>query len=417
MIIHQPEIIQKDGKVILWSKIELSKKRDHFPNYIWYRIPENYAAHLNTQSDAFLVSSLLAAMHFGEDIQVRGTISPRLAYHLEEYQYLLNFRMPKVLQKISVQYENLAPIKEKPTGVGTTFSGGIDSLYTIWKHLPQNQISTDFQVTHGIFIRGFDILHTENNHYMQLFNQFKKQTATTGIELIELDTNMLSIAHQRMNLSYLYGPFIISTGLALSGLLQRFYVPSSWDYYTLHHTTHGSDPLLDGFLSTDSIEIIHHGSTSRRVEKVEELANWEIAQKLLWVCLDAKFKEHSWNCSRCEKCVRTMIPLYTLGVMEKYIQFEKPIQKNWEVIWYARKFNLRSNYLTELFPYLRNHKPELIPWLYLASILGHLRHWAVKNLPKFIKHWLRSYGYFVTSDEAPDAYEIHQITELIQKKE
>ena len=79
MIIHQPEIIIKDGLAILWARIEMAKQRQDFPDYIWYRVPEQYATFLIPQSDAFLVASLLAGMYFGEGITVRGAISPRLA--------------------------------------------------------------------------------------------------------------------------------------------------------------------------------------------------------------------------------------------------------------------------------------------------------------------------------------------------
>ncbi|MCP4140512.1 MAG: hypothetical protein GY755_09515 [Chloroflexi bacterium] len=417
MIIHQPEIINKDGKAILWSKIELSKKRDNFPDYVWYRVPEQYAAYLHPQSDAFLLSGLLAAMHFREDIQVRGTISPYLAYHLHEYQFLLNFRLPEILQPVSIQYEHLAPIEENPMGVGTLFSGGVDSLFTIWKHLPKNQSDPNYQVSHGIFIRGFDILHSENADYQQLFGQYTKQVSKIGIDLIELETNMLSIGHQRMDLSKVYGPLIVSAGLSLPTLFQRFYIPSSADYHMLQHTAYTTDPIVDGFLSSDTMDIIHHGSTHTRVEKVEEIANWALAQKLLWVCLDAKFEEKTWNCSRCEKCVRTMIPLYALGKLNRYKTFEKPISKNWEILWYARKFNKHYNYAGEIFPLLKQKKTDAIIWLYLSIILGHIRHSIVKYLPKVIKHWLRPYGYFITRNEAVDAYELLEITQLLQERD
>jgi hypothetical protein len=414
MIIHQPEIIRQNGYAILYAKIEMAKKRENFPDNIWYRVPERFAPYLKIQSDAFLVASLLTGMYFEEDIQVRGTVSPRLAYHLEEYQFILNLRTPDVVRPVSIRYEHLSPVGGNPAGVGTTFSGGVDSLFTIWKHLPQNQPDPNYQITHGIFIRGFDILHNENDDYQQLFSQYSREASEIGIELIELETNVVSMTHQRMNLSYFYGPLILSTGLAMSGLFHRFYIPSSWDYHTLQHTAHASDPLVDGFLSTDAMEIVHHGSTHRRIEKVEQIANWEPAQKILWVCLEAKFKEHSWNCSRCEKCVRTMIPLYALGVLDKFKTFEKPIQKNWEILWYARKFNLRSNYVSEMYPYLRRKKPDLIPWLVLTTILGYLRYILINYLPKVVRHRLRRYGYFVSHNDAPDAYENHEVIQIIR---
>jgi hypothetical protein len=110
-----------------------------------------------------------------------------------------------------------------------------------------------------------------------------------------------------------------------------------------------------------------------------------------------------------------MIPLYALGVLDKYNTFEKPIEKNREILWYARKFNLTHNFISEMFIYLSQKKSKLIPWLYLATILGYLRYWLVKYLPPFIKRWLRKYGYFVPRNEAPDSYELHSITQILRQ--
>ena len=416
MIIHEPELIQKDGYAVLHARIEMSKKRENFPDNIWYRVPERFAPFMKLQSDSFLAASLLAGMYFREDIQVRGPVSPRLAYHLEEYQFILNFRYPRTIFPVSIQYEKLAVVEADPTGVGTTFSGGVDSLFTVWSHLPQNQPDRGHRVTHGIFIRGFDILQNEMDNYRRLFNEYSKQASNIGIDLIELETNVMGITHQRLNLSYFYGPLIISTGLSMSGLFQRFYMPSSWDHYHLKHKAHASDPLLDGFLSTDTMQIVHHGSTRRRIEKVEQISNWDLAQNILWVCQDAKFREHSWNCSRCEKCVRTMIPLYALGVLDKFTTFEKPIKKNAEILWYARKLKLPNTYVGEISKFLKRKRPELAPWFSLAVMLGSLRHLFIKYLPNFIRQWLRRYGYFSPHNESPDAYENLAVTQLIRSR-
>lgn len=75
-------------------------------------------------------------MHFQEDIEVRETVSPQLAYHLAEYQHLLHLRMPKTVFPANIKYDQLKPLQAKGIAIGTTFSGGADAFFTIWKHLP-----------------------------------------------------------------------------------------------------------------------------------------------------------------------------------------------------------------------------------------------------------------------------------------
>jgi hypothetical protein len=414
MIIHQPEIIAREGHTLVFSRLTLGRTERDFPEYLWYRVPNHYGEFLTTQSDAFLVPGLLAGMYIEEDIEVRGTVSPRLAYHLDEYQHILNRRFPDHLHKIEVKYERLAPLAASPKGVGTTFTGGVDSLFTLWEHLPQNQPDPDFQVTHCLFIKGFDILHKEKAYYELLYEEFAKRLTRIGVELIPLETNIVSIIHMRMPLPFYYGPTILGAGISLAGLFQRFYIPSSWDYQKLKKGAFTSDPLVDSLLSTDALDIINHGTTHRRVDKVEIIADWELAQELLWVCTEAYFQNPHWNCSRCEKCVRTMIPLYALGTLGEFKTFARPLKTNKDGLWWARKFSLRQDFFGEIFPFVKKHKPDLLPWLRVAASIGYVRYWMVKNLPAFAKKWLRRYGYFVLRNESPNSYEMPEIVRLIR---
>jgi len=415
MIIHQPELITKDGHTILWTRMELTKGKEYFPKFIWYRVPTQYGNSFTTQSDTFLISGLLAGMYFGENIEIKGIVSPKLAYHLEEYKFLLSFRFPNNFHQIEIKYNQLEPLDISPKGVGTTLSGGVDSLFTLWKHLPQNQPDPEYQITHGVFINGFDILPTEDQHFKFLYEKYRLAAAKIKIELIPLETNVVSITHLRLPLPSIDGPTIVAAEIALSGLFRRFFIPSSYDYHILKKKNHIADPLLDQLLSTDTMDIIHFGSTHHRVEKVREIADWEIAQKLLWVCEAHKFEEDTWNCSRCEKCLRTMIPIYALGKMDKFKTFEKPFTKNRDGLWWARKYSPQRGFAWEVFPFVKKHKPDWLPWLRTAAALGTIRYWLfIRLLPEFIKKWLHRFGYFVERNEAPGSYEIPEITQLIQ---
>ncbi len=415
MIIHQPEILRQNDHSILWTRIEIDKEDGFFPEIVWFRVPNPYASSFTTQSDPFLITGLLGGMFFGEEVEVRGTVSPQLAYNLNEYQHILCFRFPKLLQKVKINFDRLAPIETGGKAIGTPFSGGVDSLFTIWKHLPLNQPNLDFQVTHGLFIKGFDILHTAEENYLFLYNQYNFWAERIGLNLIPIETNIVGITHKRLALSFFYGPYIISCGLSLGGLFQRFIMPSSWDYGYLRKKSYASDPLVDPLLSTETFDISHHGANYRRVEKLELISDWELAQNILWVCQEHKFENSGWNCSRCDKCIRTMTPIYTLGKLEKFKSFSIPFKKNSDVLWWARKFSLRHNFYSELIPFVRDHKPDFLPWLRLTIFFGIIRNFLVTNMPGIARKWLRRYGYYVTRNEAPDAYEKAEISQAIKE--
>jgi hypothetical protein len=396
MIIHQPEVLKKDDHTIVWSKIEMDRRPNDFPEYLWYRVPDQDGCNLSMQSDAFLVPGLLAGMHFGEDIEVRGVVSPKLAYQLEEYQHVLHFRLSEYVQQVAIQYHKLQTIPQSPSGVGTTFSGGVDSLFTLWEHLPGNESIPDFQITHGLFILGFDIRFPDRDKYDLVFRKYQTGFEQIGVQLISLETNIVQLIIPRLYYPHFYGPVLAGCAHILGGLFKRFFIPSSRDYHQLEKWTSSSDPLSDPLLSSDQLCIIHHGATHRRVDKTAVIANWKFAQENLRVCFNKDYDESGLNCSRCEKCTRTMLPLYALGTLERFRTFKKPFRSNRDGLWVARKFNPTQGYVPESLMFVSKHKSDFLPWLLAAVVLGYVRYWILKLIPKPVRKRLTDLDFLLT---------------------
>lgn len=414
MILHAPEQIKKDGQHILYARVEFDTPGVRVPEFLWFKIPEQYGNFFTDQLDPFLVYSLLAGMFFQEDIQVKGPISPQLAYNLVEYCHLLHSRLASQLHLIEINYDDISRSKMSPSYVGSSFSGGVDSQFTLWKHLSRNQPNEEFQVSHAVFILGFDFHFSEEDAYWLACTEYRNKLAREGIELIPLATNLGTVSHHRLLLPQIYGPYIASVGLALGGGMKRYLIPSSGDYAFLKKMAYTADPLMDSRLSTDTTQIIHHGSTHTRVEKVAEIVDWDLAQTTLSVCLNPPQGEQAWNCSRCEKCSRTMIPIYALNKLPQFTRFQKPFTKNYHGLWWARKFDGRQPYFKEIIPFAKEHKPDFVPWLWVAFVLGWVRYLTVKFTPGFVRAWLRNFGYFVARDSDPLCYESHMITEILR---
>ena len=422
MIIHEPELLKRDDQTIVYSKIELINAPANFPEYLWYKVPNSYSKYLSSQSDAFLIPGLLAGMHFQEDIEVRGTVSPRLAYHLAEYMYLLNFRMPKFLTPVDIRYSQLKPLQAKPAAVGTTFSGGVDAFFTIWKHLPQNQINPGYQITHALFILGFDILNKEKNNYNSLYTRFRDALSLINVELIPLETNLFNLIAPRLKINLFYGPALIGPAHVLGCLFNKFLIPSSNDYQQIQKWTSSSDPTSDPLLSTEKLEIIHHGANYSRVQKIEAISNWEPAQSQLRVCTTAGLEPEVINCSRCEKCVRTMIPIYAMDKMEKFSTFQKPLTSKSDILWWAKKFDpskyfvkeSSGGFLKETFSFVRQRKPSLVLLLRLAVLLGTIRYWVIKLIPKISRGKLQRFGYFFDPLIQYHAFENMDVIDVIK---
>ena len=411
MIIHQPSFRVDGDHVILWTRLEMAVQQGGLPEILWYRVPRKYAEFISQQSDAFLIPALLAGMHYGEDIRVMGAVSPRLAYNLDEYQMLLHLRMPDAVRPVKIQYDQLNPLEAKPMGVGASFSGGVDSLFTLWKHQLEQLSIPEYRITHALFIHGFDILMHDKSTFATLFGRYKLALIQLDIDLIPVQTNIVSIIISRLRYRNFYGPILAGSALVYAGLLKRFYIPSSRDYLKLRKRESSSGPVTDMLLSTETMEFKHDGATHQRVEKIYAIQSWSFAQNNLRVCPHTDKYKHGLNCSRCEKCVRTMLPLYAFGGVQQFNTFTKPFVANKEIMWWARKFNPSTDFVMEIFPVFRNHKPAAIPWLWFAALLGYLRYGILKIIPSFIKKWSQRYSYFINPLEAENAFEDRGIVE------
>jgi hypothetical protein len=108
-----------------------------------------------------------------------------------------------------------------------------------------------------------------------------------------------------------------------------------------------------------------------------------------------------------------MIPMFALGKMEQFHTFSRPLRSNRDVLRWARKFDPSPIYAPEIYPYLRKHKPGMLPWLRIAVLLGYLRRWSIMLLPVTLKRYLRRFGYFTDHIQEEGAFENPAVIAII----
>ena len=321
MIVHIPTMGKQDGQVIIAARFELRSPLAYLPKDLWYRFPEQYEPILSPRADCFAATALLVAMYTGEELTIRGTISPKLAYGLLEYRNIFHAWLPKLFQLIDIRYENVEnnPLSRSAGAVATAFSGGVDSFFTLWSHLPENQAIPDARITHGLFIHGYDLRLDEETTYKAIAKKYSMLFRDLGLDLILASTNAYQFAEFRIDWSLFFGPPLIGAAMLLSPYLRRFYVPSGLSYNEL--APQGSTALTDHLLSTDSLEVVHHGASTNRFDKVSTLTSWPITYHYLRVCANKHQPNGLKNCSACHKCYRTMAALSVLNALPMYSTF------------------------------------------------------------------------------------------------
>lgn len=273
----------------------LSGKIDDFD--LWFRFPNSLS--VSQRGDPFLVAALLPSMLRGESIELPDSapVSPTLLTGLAELQEIF-CKWDKRFKRVTIY----ADAQEAPVlndGVASFFSGGVDGCFTFWNHKSE--------ITDLLFVHGVDIQFNESTIFDEAFAANSEFAMSQGKRLSPIVTNIRQFCHPRGTpWTIFHGAGLASFGLALS--FPKVYIAATHTYAELFPW--GSHPLTDRLWSTEATQFVHDGAQASRSEKVRAIAARPEILRLLRVC----WRDISYNCGDCEKCVRTRIALHLLDV-------------------------------------------------------------------------------------------------------
>lgn len=299
---------------------------------IFVEVENEYADFLvHEVADPFVIAAMLPSLMAGEDIECE-TISDDLYYHSPTILYLLS----KVFNKpcIKVVPKSIIHTDFHPVAVGTGFSGGIDSFATFINHTSED-CPKAYKITH---LTLFNI-GSYGNDYEQTQEKFKKDiqrarpfAEKVGLPLVTVNSNIgVLFTHKEIHHYSLRSTMCLSVAiLSLSKLFKTYLISSSGtidDMRLNRYDQYFYENSLTQRLSSHSTNILVAEANLNRVEKTKIVANSDLARDYLYVCAadiyNEKFnsgykKDTAPNCSRCIKCVRTMMTLDLLGYRDKF---------------------------------------------------------------------------------------------------
>lgn len=278
---------------------------------LWFRFPKSLAPQLVAEGDSFFAAGLLLAMVTGERLQIDVPVAPRLIKNSVNIQNLYASWVSKA-RRTPVEARPRPMLPEKPgRGAGVFFSGGVDSFYSLLKNLDG--------ITHMMLIDRLDSKQMRSAQVCREAREHAAQVAAAlGKQLIIVETNARDLfVPTVVDWKDYHGAVLAAVGLMLRNIMDTVYIAATHSYR--HLMPWGSHPLLDPLWSTEATEIIYDGAEARRDEKIiNYICKSEVALRSLRVCLSPG--DH-YNCGKCEKCLRTMIPLYVAGCLEKCTAF------------------------------------------------------------------------------------------------
>lgn len=282
------------------------------PFELWYRFPAWCEPYLRATGSPFLSALMMPSMAVGEPLEIEAPVHRRLLETSEQLMQIYHSWWPD-LALVDVR----APASESRRwsphkgGSGCFFTLGVDSYYTLLRNLDGKAWHT-LPVAHLVFVIGFDV----RSHQEELLHDVREglgaAAAATGTTVLEVETNLREFTDPLVLWGRYHGSALSSVGIALERVLESAYVSASCTYNDLFPW--GSHPMTDSLWSTPWIRFIHDGCEATRTAKVAYIADEPVVKRTLRTCWENR--DGRYNCGLCEKCLRTMTMLESLGQLE-----------------------------------------------------------------------------------------------------
>jgi hypothetical protein len=312
MIISNLLLSQKNKIITLSADVAFKGSK---PERMYFSTDLKNSKYIYADYSPFLAAVLLPCMKTGENIEIDGFVSPILLKNTEKIMKLIvrwNIGLKKI--NIKAQTNSRKITYTKPKKVGVFFSAGVDSFYTYLKN--KNK------VTDLIFIHGFDIPLNNKLLFKKINNINTRIAKAERLNLITVSTNVADIVEKHLIWDFAHGGALAAVALFLRNELKTIFISGAVKKDKLF--PYGTHPELDKLWSSEYQNIIHDGTEYARLEKVmKKVSKSPLALNYLHVC--TQNIKGKYNCSKCYKCLITMIELECAGVLGKQNIFNKKL--------------------------------------------------------------------------------------------
>ncbi len=274
---------------------------------VWY---ESSDVEMQRRGEIFACAFLLPAMKSGRGLRIEGvSISPLWLANAK--------RLMKIFSEwwgyttVEISCDSACPVVETIAAphTGLFFTGGVDSFYSLL--FPKEQIDD------LVYVHGFDVGVNDQKRFEDTRLHLAQVATDTGRRLILLKTNLREHPLIReIDWTKAHGGALASAGYTLPGIGRMIISASDSGRLIVPMGTH---PETDPLWSNNQLVLVHQGTEASRIAKLEVIADHPLVMRHLRVCW--KNVGRTSNCCRCEKCIRTMLILDSLGKLTSFEAF------------------------------------------------------------------------------------------------
>ncbi len=301
----------KDGVLRLAAKLI---EPDGSIERLWWEVPEAWGDAVTTWADPWVVGFLFPIMQRARPVHVEGRVSPSLLGNLDLFMRIWRIWAmgPYSVVTITADEEIELPPVRDPGLTISSFSCGVDSCFTVYRHTRGFVGHRSRRLAAGVLQHGFDVLLDQTN--AQGIQKNLLASATTMLGSLELPCIPLVTNFQQMKMkwAHAWGTQLVSGLSLLAGRYDTALVPNDLPYawlgipWPIH-------PVTTVLLGSKGFAVIDDGGEFSRAEKAKVISQWPEAMRHLRVCFGLDIPGSHENCCRCEKCTRTMLAFRVAG--------------------------------------------------------------------------------------------------------
>lgn len=406
--IGKPVILEKKNKVLMYSTISDSVYNwgvNSDKEKIFYLTDEEYGKYLTSEtSDCFIIGILIMALKSGQDIDC-DTISEKLYYNLYHTVIPLISEIYG-FNPIKIHYKHLSNQIFNAKAVGSGCSLGVDSFSTIADHISE-ECPSSFRLTHLTYFNVGAHGDKDFNKVKQSYENDYKLVAAYAkykkMPVVKIESNLANF-YEGFDFDQCALLRNMSVVLSMQKLFKRYVYASSFHIKDTHFTSkdmHYQSPFLLPALSTETTELINGDPCLNRSDKTIKIANFNDTYQYLYVCWKelivnndlnadiAKVKDKFLNCTRCDKCMRTVLTLDIIGKIDFYDKIFDLDHYRKEKDFYIGKViaNIKQDaFYNDIYTLMKRYKYKISYKSWLYSIL-----WKIyRNMGLSVNYgWLR----------------------------
>lgn len=316
----------KNNKARLSAQMILESGKIHD---VFFEVDKKFKDFIAKDASTFIAASLGISMVKNENLYIHDSVSEHLMKNTNEIMKQI-ISWGHEFNSIEVLANFLKKDLNRPKGVGSFFSGGVDSFYTFYRNKKK--------IKYLIFVHGFDIDVNDLKFYKSIERNIMKIAKKEKVKLIKVKTNIRETFEQYFDWNLSHEFAIGSVALFLRHGFKEIFASCGLPNKNTDH--HYMTPELDSLWSTENMKLNHYGCDADKTSKLRFLSNYKLVMENLRVCWVNKKKQY--NCCECEKCFRNMLSLYVSDSLEKCKTFKKGLDlyklKNTRIMKYNLKY-------------------------------------------------------------------------------